>query len=115
MLLRGMTRKGGGGVGGPVALEGAVAVMNACVLRRISEAELGGDPNADPSDSFAAALLSLAAGEGASTGGTGFSESAVRSCWDQTTGKGKRNLPQAFHPLAGQRSCRYVQAGTHTL
>lgn len=52
--------------------------MNACVLRRISEAELGGDPNADPSDSFAAALLSLAVGEGASTGGTGFSEGAVR-------------------------------------
>eukprot|EP00752_Nemacystus_decipiens_P006554 g5901.t1 len=71
---------GGGGVGGAggnVALEGAVAVMNACVLRRISEAELGGDPNADPSDSFAAALLSLAAGEGASSGGTGFSESAA--------------------------------------
>lgn len=53
--------------------------MNACVLRRISEAELGGDPNADPSDSFAAALLSLAAGDGANTGGKGFSESAVRA------------------------------------
>ncbi|CAM9561394.1 unnamed protein product, partial [Hapterophycus canaliculatus] len=63
--------------GGGVALEGAVAVMNACVLRRISGAELGGDPSADPSDSFAAALLSRAAGEGASTGGTGFSESAA--------------------------------------
>eukprot|EP00903_Cladosiphon_okamuranus_P019641 g18059.t1 len=68
---------GGGGAGGPAALEGAVAVMNACVLRGISEAELGGDANADPSDSFAAALLALAAGEGASTGGTGFSESAA--------------------------------------
>ncbi|CAM9879604.1 unnamed protein product [Scytosiphon promiscuus] len=63
--------------GGGVALEGAVAVMNACVLRRISGAELGGDPGADPSDSFAAALLSQAAGEGSSTGGTGFSESAA--------------------------------------
>ncbi|CBJ30288.1 conserved unknown protein [Ectocarpus siliculosus] len=62
---------------GGVALEGAVAVMNACVLRRISEAELGGDPNTDPSDSFAAALLSLAAGDGANTGGKGFSESAA--------------------------------------
>lgn len=61
-----------------MALEGAVAVMNACVLRRISEAELGGDPSLDPSDSFAAALLSLAAGDGSNTGGTGFSENAVR-------------------------------------
>lgn len=63
---------------GGVALEGAVAVMNACVLRRIPEAELGGDRNADPSDSFTAALLSLARGEGQDTGGAGFSEHAVR-------------------------------------
>lgn len=67
--------KAGGGVG----LEGAIAVMNACILRRISEAELGGDVNAEPSDSFGAALLSLANGDETSTGGQGFSESKVKS------------------------------------
>lgn len=57
--------------------------MNACIARRVSEAELGGDRNADPSDSFTAALLVLAgaeSGEGGAlvgTGGTGFSENTV--------------------------------------
>lgn len=69
---------GGGAEGGAGGLEGAVAIMNACIFRRISEEELGGDQSADPSDAFAAAVLSLARGEGMITGGTGFSESVVR-------------------------------------
>ncbi|CAM9656081.1 unnamed protein product, partial [Laminaria digitata] len=68
---------GGGGAEGGVGLEGAVAIMNACIFRRISEEELGGDRSADPSDSFAAAVLSLARGEGMVTGGTGFPESVA--------------------------------------
>lgn len=70
--------QGGGGAEGGAGLEGAVAIMNACIFRRISEEELGGDRSADPSDAFAAAVLSLARGEGMITGGTGFSESVVR-------------------------------------
>lgn len=73
-----MMQGGGGGAEGGVGLEGAVAIMNACIFRRISEEELGGDRSADPSDSFAAAVLSLARGEGMVTGGTGFPESVVR-------------------------------------
>ncbi|CAN0221657.1 unnamed protein product, partial [Discosporangium mesarthrocarpum] len=46
---------GGGGRGG--TLEGAVAVMNACILRRISEVELGGDPKREVADNFASALM----------------------------------------------------------
>ena len=68
----------GAGAEGGMGLEGTVAIMNACIFRRISEEELGGDRSADPSDSFAAAVLSLARGEGMVTGGTGFPQSVVR-------------------------------------
>lgn len=66
-------------VSGGVGLEGSIAVMNACILRRISEEELGGDPNADPSDSFVAELLFLGGGDRMGAGGKGFSENTVRT------------------------------------
>ena len=51
--------------------------MKACILQRISEADLGGDQNADTADSFAWALLSLTEGEGFSNVGAGLSKSTV--------------------------------------
>lgn len=67
------------GAGAGAAIEGAVAVMNACILRRISKDELGGDQNTDVAiDAFLGGLLSLTRREGLATGGSGFSESAVR-------------------------------------
>ncbi|CAM9306278.1 unnamed protein product [Chrysoparadoxa australica] len=49
------------GLGGSSAappLEGSVAVMNACVVKRLSVADLGGDPRGEPVDNFVMGLLS---------------------------------------------------------
>ncbi|CAM9753250.1 unnamed protein product [Ascophyllum nodosum] len=66
----------GAGTGGG-ALESAEAIMKACILQRISEADLGGDQNADTAYSFAWALLSLTEGEGFSNVGAGLSKSTA--------------------------------------